>query len=867
MTGEPTSPDAETYLAATSGLPIGERLTPGTLVASRFRIVAPLGRGGMGEVYRADDTKLGHAVALKFLPRGRAVDAEMLDRLRGEVRLGRQVSHPNVCRIYDIGESPEGSFIAMEYVDGEDLASLLRRIGRLPPDKALEIARDLSAGLAAAHDLGILHRDLKPANVMIDGRGRARITDFGLAALAAQLERGDGFSGTPTYMAPEQLEGRPVTARSDIYALGLIFYEMFTGKRLFDGRSVEEIRSQHGVAKAPKLSTVREINPAVERLLARCVEEDPAARPASAHAVIASLPGGDPLAAAVAAGDTPSPEMVAAAGRTGELRPAAAWPLLTAAVAGVLMVAVMASRTTVLGLVPLPKSPDVLDARSLEIAERLGYTDAPAATAHEWILNNDYATYMVGHDLSLDRWKAIGRTRPGPLAFAFRSSTRPMIARDWTRLIDANDPPLRDPGMIRVGLDPVGRLIAFEAIPPQKETAPGATLPDWNALFREASMDATRFHEVPPTWLAPVDVDQKKAWEGTLADQPTIQLHVEAGAYHGRIDWFRMFGPWDAPVPLRQPAQPPLQLIASAAWGVSYVLLVILAIVLAIRNVRTGRGDKRGAFRLAYVLAATTGIALLFRADHIAAPEELDLIQEILAHAAWRGTLTWIIYMALEPFVRRKVPQTLIAWNRLLAGRVRDPMVGRDVLVGVIAGAVVISIAHLVRILPPWFGAQAPAPMQFATSPLASARHVAFFLFDQFAAYTITNLFILFLFVVFWAFFRRQFVAVALTFVLFAISFNRDAWASAGSSVTFLLMSCPSSAVVLYVLLRRGLLAAMVMGVVYGWLVVAPLTLDVSSWYAGRSFVVLVACTALAIFGFVVSLGGKPMFGAPVFET
>ena len=190
MTGEPTPPDAETYLAATSGLPLGKRFTPGTLVDGRFRIVAPLGRGGMGEVYRADDTKLGHAVALKFLPRRGVADATNLDRLRAEVRLGRQVSHPNVCRIYDIGESPEGSFIAMEYVDGEDLASLLRRIGRLPADKALEIARDLSAGLAAAHDLGILHRDLKPANVMIDGRGRARITDFGLAALAAELERG-----------------------------------------------------------------------------------------------------------------------------------------------------------------------------------------------------------------------------------------------------------------------------------------------------------------------------------------------------------------------------------------------------------------------------------------------------------------------------------------------------------------------------------------------------------------------------------------------------------------------------------------------------------------------------------------------------
>src|SRR5262249_7676978 len=144
------------------------------------------GRGGMGEVYRADDLKLGHPVALKFLPATLAADAGLLERFHAEVRNARQVSHPNVCRVYDIGEvvSADGAsqhFLSMEYIDGEDLASLLRRIGRLRGDKTIEIARQLCAGLAAAHERGLLHRDLKPANIMIDGRGRSRITDFGLA--------------------------------------------------------------------------------------------------------------------------------------------------------------------------------------------------------------------------------------------------------------------------------------------------------------------------------------------------------------------------------------------------------------------------------------------------------------------------------------------------------------------------------------------------------------------------------------------------------------------------------------------------------------------------------------------------------------
>ena len=154
-----------------SGVSGMARFLPGDVLAGRYRIVELLGRGGMGEVYRADDLKLGQPVALKFLPRDAAGRRDRLERFHAEVRMARQVSHPNVCRVYDIGEVDGQLFLSMEYVDGEDLASLLRRIGRLPPDKALEIARQICAGLAAAHESGVLHRDLKPANIMLDGRG------------------------------------------------------------------------------------------------------------------------------------------------------------------------------------------------------------------------------------------------------------------------------------------------------------------------------------------------------------------------------------------------------------------------------------------------------------------------------------------------------------------------------------------------------------------------------------------------------------------------------------------------------------------------------------------------------------------------
>src|SRR5512137_2153643 len=164
--------------------PSAERFAPGAVLAGRYRIAGLIGRGGMGEVYRADDLKLEQPVALKFLPRALEGDRDRLDRLYGEVRMARQVSHPAVCRVWDVGEAEGQHFLSMEFVDGENLSSLLRRIGRFPQDKALDVARQVCAGLAAAHEKGVLHRDLKPANVMLDGQGKVRLTDFGLAGLA-----------------------------------------------------------------------------------------------------------------------------------------------------------------------------------------------------------------------------------------------------------------------------------------------------------------------------------------------------------------------------------------------------------------------------------------------------------------------------------------------------------------------------------------------------------------------------------------------------------------------------------------------------------------------------------------------------------
>ena len=223
----------------------------------------------MGEVFRADDLKLGQPVALKFLLKKLADDRPRLESLYNEVRLARQVSHPNVCRVYDIAEEEGRHFLSMEYIDGEDLRGLLRRIGRLPADKGLQIARQLCAGLAAAHDKGVLHRDLKPANVMIDGRGHVRITDFGLARTAAELQSIRERSGTPAYMAPEQLLRGETSIQSDLYSLGLIQYEIFTGKPAHKAASITELVKMHEQRFSPPTPTsiAGDIDPAVEQAI------------------------------------------------------------------------------------------------------------------------------------------------------------------------------------------------------------------------------------------------------------------------------------------------------------------------------------------------------------------------------------------------------------------------------------------------------------------------------------------------------------------------------------------------------------------------------------------------------------------------
>src|SRR5262245_40418389 len=394
----------------------GAQFAPGTMLSGRYRIVGLVGRGGMGEVYRAEDLKLGQTVALKFLPK-KIAHPDRLARFHQEVRLARQVSHPNVCRVHDIAEAGGQHFLSMEYIDGEDLASLLRRIGRLPSDKALELARQLCAGLAARHERRVLHRDLKPANVLIDGRGRAHLVDFGLADLTGERRDALEIAGTPGYMAPEQLEGREATTRTDVYALGLVMYEMFTGKPALtiDG-AFPGGRPPTGEPHVRPSTLIPELDPAIERVIMRCLEPDAARRPPSAIAVAAALPGGDPLAAALAAGETPSPDTVAAAGEAGTLSPATGVLCFAGVLAGLLALAPLTrDEVSLIGLTNIERNPQALTDRAHTALRNLGYADSPADEANGYATDVDYLRYIDENDRSGARWRALATPQPPAL--------------------------------------------------------------------------------------------------------------------------------------------------------------------------------------------------------------------------------------------------------------------------------------------------------------------------------------------------------------------------------------------------------------------------------------------------------------------
>jgi serine/threonine-protein kinase len=838
---------SSTHLSSSPSVDEG-RFLPGTVLVGRYRVAGVLGRGGMGEVYRATDLTLGQAVALKFLPEGLARDERALVRFYNEVRTARQVTHPNVCRVYDIGQVDGIPYISMEFVDGEDLASLLRRIGRLPVDKALETARKLCAGLAAAHERGVLHRDLKPANIMIDGRGQVIIMDFGLAGLSEQLQS-DVRSGTPAYMSPEQLAGTEVTFKSDIYALGLVLYELFTGKRAFEAASLMELMDlQQRAAPASLTSTVKDLDPAVERVVLRCLAPNPAGRPSSALAVAAGLPGGDPLAQALAAGETPSPELVAAAGETEGLAPQIALFWLALALVGLSAVFWLGPTADVTAKVSMENPPEALARDARNMLRGFGYTAHPADTAFGFAYAWDYLNYLGNKTAeAAARWKNPASGEPPLVQFWYREGQGKMAAaRSFSLTVGYDDPPFEKVGMARVTLDTDGKLRGLDAVPAQVEP-PASPMPfDWNRLFQAAGLDLSQFQPVAPEWTPLANWDQRAAWSREIAQN--VKQRVEACAWRGRPVFFAIIEPWTIPARNQQPQNlPVVQIVIDAA--------LITASAFAWFNFRARKVDLAGARRLALLFFVGRGLANFLRMHHPLDNGESTLFWTAFADAAINAAAAWVFYLALEPWVRRRWPQTMVSWSRFVIKGVRDALVGRDLLYGAAVAALTALLVLGWNVLRVGGG----GPLFPQLDAFHGFRYTTgSLLFDASNSIFETLLFFFIIFVL-RVLLRNQWIALA-GFLAIFVALNVN-------SSTNLLTEIPFNAVFgliwAVVLLRFGLLAAMIADSAREILLELPHTLNLSAWYGGNVTIPLILLGLVAIYGFRYSLGGRKLIHLP----
>jgi Protein kinase domain len=853
-----------------SSQPGDGRFATGTILADRYRIIGLLGRGGMGEVYRADDLRLGQPVALKFLPQSVAGDNVRLAQFHNEVRVARQVSHRNVCRVYDIGEADGSIFLTMEYVDGEDLASLLKRIGRFPQDRAIEIARQLCAGLAAAHEQGVLHRDLKPANVMLDREGRVRITDFGLAGLASEIE--DIRAGTPAYMAPEQLAGRGVSIRSDLFALGLVLFEIFTGKRAFNAKNLAELLRMHdeGLSVTPT-SAVSELDPVVERVILRCLEREPSRRPVSAIAVSAALPGGDPLAAALAAGETPSPEMVANAGRRDAISPLYGLIAIAIIVVGIIAITAASYRTLIVHRTPFERPPAVLADRAQTYLASFGYRETPADTASGFHYDGDYARWVERTRRGDDRWRELEAGRAPAAMFWYRTSPARIVPHDTSKRPHPWDPPVTVPGMTLMRLDTAGRLLLFEAIPPRHETGaptgPSASSdtrvpePDWSPFFAAAGLPLDRFTPAAPEWTPWAYADRRAAWTGVIADAGNLPIRVEAASHRGRVTSFQILYPWTDWQPANERPRTFAERVADIVGDSVYFVLFLIALVMARRNFRLKRVDWQGAFWSAAVMFTLAMVQWALEAKQIGDTTIWqDRFFTAVAISMLQAGRLWIFYLALEPTVRRFWPDGLISWSRLVSGDWRDPLVGWHILAGVVCGVIVNGTLVLFRMSPMFLGEGQVAPAWYTLEFIANGGVFAGALVRAAPNGLSTALIIVFMYAFGRQLLHRDIYASTAAVVLLSAVISRE-FVSEGNVLLQLALLPMLSTLIVIMLRAFGMLASACCFTVHQLLDFTPLTFDFSTWYAWTVLWTFAIIAVLTLYGYLISRAGQPLFG------
>jgi serine/threonine-protein kinase len=658
-----------------------------------------------------------------------------------------------------------------------------------------------------------------------------------------------------------------------------VLYELFTGKRAFDATTRAELRRlQEESTPTQPSDHVEGLDPAVERAILRCLERDPVDRPRSALAVAAALPGGDPLAAALAAGETPSPEMVAEAGGTGVLRPAVGLTLLAVILVGYPTVYVPLNGQALWpGHVELEQSPEALAVEARNVVRHAGLEDPPTDSWYWFAVDPDYlewepqqppAPREIDDGTTFKTWPTFIRPRlrlePPPIQFWYRESPEYLIGHSL--LVTRDDPAPIVPGMATVNLAPDGRLLSFRVVPPGRDDSRGAAQePDWMPLFELAGLDSESFNPALPVWNPLLDLDGRAAWTGAYPDQPQVPIRVEAGHYGGKPVYFEVFPPWrkgartvelGGDESISQGGPPPF-------FYTVHPLVWIVGLPFALANLRRGRGDRRGALRLAFFVLCASVLGTVLTGHHAPTLSEARALMNTLARALLLSGSVWLVYLALEPHARRLWPETLISWSRVLAGRFRDPRIGRDILIGgtlpVLLTPVVLVATGLV---PRWLGLGAlseigPQPMSL-DSLIGLRQAVGRFILTVGLATYMSVLFLLII-VVLRLVLRRMWIASSAFVLFFALLLVFSVGMSPAERVGWLAFVLLAFGIILFVLVRFGILVLFAM-FLFDMASAVVLTTDPSSWFFGRSLLLMLVTAALAVYGFYISLGGRPLF-------
>ena len=795
---------------------------PGQLVAQRYRIIQMLGRGGMGEVYLAADRELNEQVALKRLRVG------SWDLLRREVGLARKVTHEHVCRVFDLGPTDQQPFFSMEYVAGQTLDKLLKSTGALTEKRALCVAEQICLGLQAAHAKQVLHRDLKPGNVLIDERGDVRLTDFGLACVAEDEHAVAG--GTLVYMSPEQLSGGKVTAASDIYSLGLLLFELYTGRRLFQTTTIDEALAERRQFQLIEQPEDFQLPSLVRETIGKCLALRPEDRPPSADSVSKLLSG--------------TLESIAdrATNRTWN-RPLAIG-VLAIVVLGLAVIVGLADGTSLVGKTS-PRQPWLLDEDANKVLRKL---DLPAPA--------DSATGFVSH-----------RVNPlvpeNTICFFKRQSPTlllpnlffPIDYRLWQTFcvghVTLDNPVPLQPGMASVLLDSQGGLLRLHVVQDTQipTTARVFALAEWiDFLPEDCRQLEWRKTEQSSILGEPIlSYDNIQQWTGTKGDSNEAwQLTV--AHQQGRLVYLDCAS---QAVLTERANQQQTQSTRLSIGTELYFAILLLAICGALGNIWLGRCDLRSALKVAVAVSLTALVGHYLVANHVWTMNELDILEIGLAMSLYLGFIAWVAYVAYEPLVRRYLPDSFITWGRLLTGRVNDWLIGRDLLIGIALAVFSMALTETaLTVLDP-----ARSPLEGLTNGLISLRQFIGHTCIWWSFCTALSLLMLVSLVLVRRVLPRgaaRIACILLWTVPFMTPFASTDWLSVGISIVLTTLT-------IVVLEKYGFFP-----IVVSWLVrillLAPLTADANRWYASLSTGVVLLLLCAAAYGAWSSLRRRRKF-------